>query len=296
MSQNDTSSSMPSADYGPNVVFEEEECEDYVIVGGYVIDDGRGGAGGENRRLVDLLDDDDDEDDDGWDEVSYYDDDRGRDGGMSSPSLSCATSVATNVTLKDLHHPVDDASGVIAAGTDAAASMLSSSTSSTTMMMDVDDDDEEGMGGTIPMITDDRDYDDVGNAKVRGKDDSHALLGRGVVVPSKSDKALIAPSSSSSANPKNGRRLSNKKLRMKMKKLRKAAAARALAEQKAAVAASSASDAAMTNGVDVGGWASLAVACARESLVAYCMEFEEAVNREGGADQLVKTRTVSISE
>ncbi|KAL3827695.1 hypothetical protein ACHAXA_000568 [Cyclostephanos tholiformis] len=77
-----------------------------------------------------------------------------------------------------------------------------------------------------------------------------------------------------------------------MKKMRKVAAARALAEQRASEATSAAATAAAA--VNAGGgdtWATFAVACARESLVAYCVEFEA----ERG-DQMKKTRTVSISE
>jgi hypothetical protein len=128
MNQNSISSLLPSA-YGQNVFFEEEEG-DYVIVCDDVIGDGGGGddsgeVGGSGGRFVDILDEDDD---DGWDDVSYYGDGRDHDacdGGTSSPSLSCATSVATNITLRDLNHHVDDAGG-IAAGIDAATSISSS--------------------------------------------------------------------------------------------------------------------------------------------------------------------------
>jgi len=281
----------------PNIVTEEES--DYVFVGDDVIDDiddGRGGGG-----LCDLLVLDGEEE---WDEVSY-DYDRCD----LSPSLSCATSVATNVTLKDMNIVVSGDSGVA----------TSSSSSSSSMDVDDDDDDDgDDTGGQTPMDTEDDDDDDGAKA---GATAAHP-------------HNFPAPS----ANPKNGRRLSNKKLRRKMKMMKKAAAARALAEQKAAIAAAAAAAAASsgssllsssgattssggtslesiaassdeggggTGGVaetttsspgkvarpgGSDGWASLAVACARESLMAYRMEVE------AEKEQLKKTRTVSISE
>ncbi len=116
---------------GPNVILQEEES-DYVIVGGNVIDDGRGaGYGG---RLDDLLihgddDDDDDDDDDGWDEVLY---DHDQYGGMSSLSQSCTTSVATNVTLKDLNLVVEVGSPVEGASASGEAASSSSTMSTRT--------------------------------------------------------------------------------------------------------------------------------------------------------------------
>ena len=275
----------------PNIVAEDES--DYVFVGGDVIDDiddGRGGGGGGGRGLDDLLVLDGEEE---WDEVSY-DYDRCD----LSPSLSCATSVATNVTLKDMN--------IVVSGDSGAAR------SSSSMDVDDDDDDEDDdddTGGPTPMDTEDDDGDDGAKA---GATSAHH------------PRNFPAPS----ANPKNGRRLSNKKLRRKMKMMKKAAAARALAEQKAAIAAAataslSSSGATTSSGgtslesiaasSDDGGvaetatsspppgnvarpggsdgWASLAVACARESLMAYRVEVE-AEKKE----QLKKTRTVSISE
>ena len=245
-----------STDKARTVVI-EEEC-DYVFVGGDDvddIDDGRGGLG----DLLNLDDGEEEYDEDGWDEVSY-DYDRCD----LSPSLSCATSVATNVTLRDLNLVVEDAD--VATSTTAAT---------TAALMDVDDEDDDGDGGPTPMETED----------ARCENDRN--------VPA------------SSAKPKNGRRLSNKKLRKKMKMMKKAAAARALAELKAASMSSSgagstssestaSSSSSSTPGrVKSGGsdgWASLALACARESLLA------SRIVIEAEKEQLKKTRTVSISE
>jgi hypothetical protein len=236
-----------STDKARTVVIEEEG--DYVFVGGDDvddIDDGRGGLG----DLLNLDDGEEEYDEDGWDEVSY-DYDRCD----LSPSLSCATSVATNVTLRDMNLVVEDA--------DVATS--------TTAMMDVDDEDDDG--GPTPMETEEARYENDRNN-----------------FPA------------TSANPKNGRRLSNKKLRKKMKMMKKAAAARALAELKAASmsssgagstssesTASSSSPGGVKSGVS-DGWASLALACARESLLA------SRIVIEAEKEQLKKTRTVSISE
>lgn len=143
---------------GLNVVIEDES--DYVFVAG------------------DLLDDDDlangEWDDEEW---SY-------DRCDLSPTLSCATSVATNVTLKDLNLIEEPpAMGVVEPGPEA------------------------------------RDEQDHRKASI----DSFEREVRPFAL----------------ANPKNGRRLSNKKLRKKVKMMKKAAAAKAAAEafahQKAAL-------------------------------------------------------------
>lgn len=118
------------------------------------------------------------------------------------------------------------------------------------------------------------------------------------------------------ANPKNGRRLSNKKLRKKMKMMKKAAAARAAAEalanQKASMASSSSSSSSTAMSEDLPAPVvpktratnsgksnttspqrrtrsmNIAVACAHESLAAYREEIE------AGKARLKKTRAVSI--
>eukprot|EP00571_Detonula_confervacea_P000035 CAMPEP_0172323748 /NCGR_PEP_ID=MMETSP1058-20130122/49478_1 /TAXON_ID=83371 /ORGANISM="Detonula confervacea, Strain CCMP 353" /LENGTH=219 /DNA_ID=CAMNT_0013039827 /DNA_START=66 /DNA_END=725 /DNA_ORIENTATION=+ len=215
----ESSSALALADL--NVVIEDEG--DYVFVAGDFDDDDNG-----------LLDE--------------WEDDESYDHCHLSPSLSCATSVATNITLKDLNLIEDSA-----------------------VMMDIDDD------GPTPMDTEDARDEGSSNRMMNGTARNHYP--------------------SSMANPKNGRRISNKKLRKKMKHLKKVAAAKAAAEaivsQKASI---------MT---DFSSWGSnvaspkrkprsvrlsssnLAVACAQESLAAYREEIEA-----GKAQK--KTRAVSI--
>lgn len=191
MNQNhvlDSSFSAQLLPVGLNVVIEDES--DYVFVGG------------DDDIDIDVLvneevdhDDDDVDDDIDWDERSY-------DHCDLSPSLSCATSVATNVTLKDLN--LDTGAAATTTTTTGDANIMT-----TTMVMDDPMDVDEDVNG------------DCGNW--------NSMLGR------TSTSVIIADAEHYfAANPKSGRRLSNKKLRMKMKKLKKAAAARALAEQKAA--------------------------------------------------------------
>ena len=211
---------------GLNVVIEDES--DYVFVPSGEFD-------GEHLNL----DEWDDEDDDDWTNCDL------------SPSLSCATSVATNVTLKDLNLIED---------------------SMTMAPMDVDN----------AMET------DCNDAVTRNVFSSNNL-----------------------ANPKNGRRLSNKKLRKKMKLMKKAAAARAAAEALAAqqkeeaMASSSESIAAMSTEEEMPptvaakssrmspkrkpgrSTTNMQVACAQESLAQYREEIEAGKGRK-------KTRAVSI--
>ena len=207
---------------GLNVVIEDES--DYVFVPGGEFD-------GDHLNLDEWEDDDDDD----WTNCDL------------SPSLSCATSVATNVTLRDLNLIED---------------------SLTMAPMDVDN----------AMETD-------------------------------ATRNLF---SSNLANPKNGRRLSNKKLRKKMKLMKKAAAARAAAEALAAqqkeeaMASSSESTAAMSTEEEMpptvaakssrmrmspkrkpGRSTNMQVACAQESLAQYREEIEAGKGRK-------KTRAVSI--
>ncbi len=195
MNQNhvlDSSFSAQLLPVGLNVVIEDES--DYVFVCG------------DDDIDIDLLvnkeadhdDDDDDVDDDiDWDEGSY-------DHCDLSPSLSCATSVATNVTLKDLN--LDTGAAATTKTTTGDANIMA-----TTMVMDDPMDVDEDVNG------------DCGNW--------NSMLGR----TSTSASVIIAHAQHYfAANPKGGRRLSNKKLRKKMKNMKKAAAARALAEQKAA--------------------------------------------------------------
>eukprot|EP00581_Thalassiosira_minuscula_P001624 CAMPEP_0183738822 /NCGR_PEP_ID=MMETSP0737-20130205/55557_1 /TAXON_ID=385413 /ORGANISM="Thalassiosira miniscula, Strain CCMP1093" /LENGTH=228 /DNA_ID=CAMNT_0025973457 /DNA_START=153 /DNA_END=839 /DNA_ORIENTATION=- len=203
---------------GLNVVIEDES--DYVFVAG------------------DL----DDADLDDWDDVSY-------DHCDLSPSLSCATSVATNITLKDLN-----------------------------LIEDRDDGNEHG----------NVDHSEEGSLKRKSDSDYNS-------------EGETRKSFSFMANPKNGRRISNKKLRKKVKMMKKAAAARAAAEalaaQKASLSSSSSSsDSAETlvapppssspprtssrcksspkrkaRGMHTN---NIAVACAEEALAAYREEIE----------------------
>ena len=205
---------------GLNVVLEDES--EYVFVDGDVIDG------------TDILDDDDIE----WDDESY-------DRCDLSPELSCATSVATNITLKDLNL-IEDSAG----------------------MMDVDDEVREG-----------------GSSKEMSEDDTAAV------------RKVFA----SAANPKNGRRISNKKLRKKMKMMKKAAAKKAAVETATEAAAprpgspkrtKSASNNASSpkrnkSSGTIVNTNNVAVACARESLTAYREEIEEGEKER-------KTRAVSI--
>jgi hypothetical protein len=164
-----------------------EDEVDYVIVGDDDVD-----------LLVNEVDDDGVDDDFEWDDASY-------DHCDLSPSLSCDTSVATNVTLKDLNL------------TGAAATTATGDSNDVMMTMMVLDDpmdvDEAGNGGCIEWTS---------------------TLGRTTTTGTSSAAIAAAENFFATTNPKSGRRLSNKKLRKKMKNMKKAAAARALAEQKAA--------------------------------------------------------------
>jgi len=167
-----------------NAAIEDEV--DYVIVG----DD-------DVNLLGNEVDDEDIDDDFEWDDASY-------DHCDLSPSLSCATSVATNVTLKDLN--------LIG----AAAATTATGDSNNDMM-------------TMMVLDDPMDIDEAGNGDCI---EWTSTLGR----TTGSGTSSAAENFFATTNPKSGRRLSNKKLRKKMKNMKKAAAARALAEQKAAAA------------------------------------------------------------
>lgn len=166
-----------------NAAIEDEV--DYVIVG----DD-------DVNLLGNEVDDEDIDDDFEWDDASY-------DHCDLSPSLSCATSVATNVTLKDLN--------LIG----AAAATTATGDSNDDMM-------------TMMVLDDPMDVDEAGNGDCI---EWTSTLGRTTGTGTSS-----AAENFFATNPKSGRRLSNKKLRKKLKNMKKAAAARALAEQKAAAA------------------------------------------------------------
>lgn len=166
---------------GLNVVIEDES--EYVFVAGVDDDDIDLLDTNNNEAVVEHHDDDID-----WDEGSY-------DNCDLSPSLSCATSVATNVTLKDLNLTLT-----------ATATTTEGSNSMTTMMV-LDD----------PMDVD----EDCGWNSTLGRTDTSAT-------------AIGNAEHFFAVNHKSGRRLSNKKLRKRMQNMKKAAAARALAEQKAA--------------------------------------------------------------
>lgn len=194
MDQNNVMESSTLALTGLNVVIEEEN--DYVFVVG------------------DLDDCDLDE----WDDESY-------DHCDLSPTLSCATSVATNITLKDLNLIEDSA------------------------MMDVEE------------TTNTED-----NFKRMSDDEAREVL-------------------PFMANPKNGRRISNKKLRKKIKMMKKTAAAKAAAEAfaNAGMPSSSSTTFAAPPGSPqrtsrfrkpCSMHSNIAVACAQESLAAYRDEIE----------------------
>jgi len=225
MNKNDASESTTSLGLsGLNVVIEDET--EYDLIADFNLDEWDG-------------------DDDDWTNCDM------------SPSLSCATSVATNVTLKDLNLIEDSA------------------------MLDLEDDDAMDIDGVV------------------GSKCENGGAGSGT------NFRIV--------NPKNGRRLSNKKLRKKLKMMKKAAAARAAAEalasQKAeadaAILASSleSTDTAMSDLVvassaisDRGTKSpkrkshsgSIAVACAHEALDTYRGEIE------AGRRAQRKMRTVSI--
>lgn len=219
---------------GLNVVIEDEN--EYVFVPGDFDDD-----------ADDLLNNEewDEDDDDDWTNCDL------------SPSLSCATSVATNVTLKDLNLIEDSA------------------------MMDIDEDANERT-----------DVDAMDTEETR--------------------ESKLAQLAIRKVNPKNGRRLSNKKLRKKIKMMKKAAAARAAAEalasQKAAADAAimasslesadtAVSDVPVSSSTSGRGAKSpkrkshssnVAVACAMEAIDTYRGEIE------AGKRAQRKMRTVSI--
>jgi len=159
MEEDDESALLLFNNNGLNVVIEDES--DYVFVA-------------DRRTSSNGADDDEME---GWDDDEEWDDCN------VSPSLSCVTSVATDVTL------IEDSI--------------------------MDDADEEEKNTTEPMDTTDN----------------------------KTEKSSGAPSlknfptTASLANPKNGRRLSNKKLKKKMKMLKKIAAAKKAAAEAEAAAA-----------------------------------------------------------
>mmetsp|Transcript_31427 Transcript_31427/g.59825 ORF Transcript_31427/g.59825 Transcript_31427/m.59825 type:complete len:271 (+) Transcript_31427:504-1316(+) len=116
-----------------------------------------------------------------------------------STTLSCATSVATNVTLRDLNLIEEEDSNSIVA-MDFFDSIEAR-----------DDDDDDAAPA-------DDDEDDCDGSLTKRRNDRD-VLGVAKVFP------FVTM-----ANPKNGRRLSNKKLRKKLKMMKKAAAAKAAFE------------------------------------------------------------------
>jgi hypothetical protein len=223
--------------------------DDYVFVGL--------GAEEENSsNVIDLLldfastnnsNDDDDSynlvpsnDEENYDYCSFYDNNNVHDR-VSSPYLSCATSLATDVTLTDVVVN-DDAGGVGQSGDGSRSNNLlpSNNVGEEEMMMDMDidfitivngdihNDDDAGDGtttaGPIPMEWSSSSYDDeIHHATTTTNDNNHVIdnnnnnnsndnIGHNAVVNIRDIKN----------KKKNGRRLSNKKLRMKMKALKKA--------------------------------------------------------------------------
>jgi hypothetical protein len=257
MNQNhvtESSSSVLLPMLGLNVVI-EDESEDYVLVGGDVD--------------VDLTLDNDE-----WDEGSY-------DHCDLSPSLSCATSVATNVTLKDLN---------LAAG---------AGDSNVVMMVDDHDDDlDDPMDVDVLMETSGNGVSSSSSASSAAafptsKWNSTLGTGASATVISNAENYYFA------SNPKSGRRLSNKKLRRKMKMMKKAAAAKALAEQKSAAAA--AATAAAAAAATVSGMSSLSSSEATTTLLLFGLESAGAagtsstkIDDQGEVEVQKKPRAVSI--